>query len=153
AGLGIALVGISLAEITGDARWDAAGSLGIGVLLGIIAVVLAIEMKSLLIGESVLPSLEERIRHAITDGPEVKRIIHLRTMHQGPEDVLVAAKLEFAIETVRDLVGAIDIVEARVRSSLPIARLIFFEPDIYRPEVAQTNQGETEPDTQREETT
>jgi cation diffusion facilitator family transporter len=140
AGLGIALVGITLAEITGDARWDAAGSLGIGVLLGIIAIVLAIEMKSLLIGESVLPSLEQRIRGAITEGPEVKRIIHLRTMHQGPEDVLVATKLEFAVDSVRDLVDAIDAVEARVRAALPIARMIFVEPDVYR------SKGDARPD-------
>jgi divalent metal cation (Fe/Co/Zn/Cd) transporter len=102
----------------------------------VIAVVLAVEMKSLLIGEAVTPEYDERIRAAILDGPEVKRIIHLRTMHQGPDDVLVAAKLEFACDTMPALAQAIDTVEARVRASLPVAKLIFIEPDIYRAEEA-----------------
>jgi cation diffusion facilitator family transporter len=131
-GLGIALVGITVAELTGDPRWDAAGSLGIGALLGVIAVVLAIEMKSLLIGESVTPEFDEQIRTAMTDGPEVERIIHLRTMHLGPDDVLVAAKVEFTCDTMPALAHAIDTVEARVRALVPIARLIFIEPDIFR---------------------
>ena len=131
-GLGIALVGITLAEITGEPRWDAAGSLGIGLLLGVIAVVLAIEMKSLLIGEAVTPEFDEQIRAAITDGPEVANIISLRTMHLGPDDVLVAAKLEFTCDTMPALANAIDTVEARVRASVPIAKLIYIEPDIYR---------------------
>jgi cation diffusion facilitator family transporter len=131
-GLGMALAGITLAELTGNPRWDAAGSLGIGVLLGIIAIVLAIEMKSLLIGEAVSPQLETRIRDAICDGPEVKRIIHLRTMHQGPEDVLLATKLELACDTMPDLARSIDTVEARVREAAPIVKLMFVEPDVYR---------------------
>jgi len=133
-GLGMALVGITLAEVTGDPRWDAAGSLGIGVLLGVIAIVLATEMKSLLIGEAVSPQLETRIRDAICDGPEVRRIIHLRTMHQGPEDVLLATKVELACETMPELAQAIDTVEARVRESVPIVKLMFVEPDVYRDE-------------------
>lgn len=136
-GLGMALIGITLAEVTGNPRWDAAGSLGIGVLLGVIAIVLATEMKSLLIGEAVTPQLETRIRDAICDGPEVKRIIHLRTMHQGPEDVLLATKVELACDTMPELARAIDTVEARVRESVPIVKLMFVEPDVYReqPEV------------------
>lgn len=135
-GLAIALVGITLAEVTGEPRWDAAGSLGIGALLGVIAVVLAIEMKSLLIGEAVTPEYDAQIRAAISDGPEVTRIIHLRTLHLGPDDVLVAAKLEFACDTMPELARAIDTVEARVRASVPVAKLIFVEPDIYRHEEA-----------------
>jgi len=136
-GLGMALVGITLAEVTGNPRWDAAGSLGIGVLLGVIAIVLATEMKSLLIGEAVSPQIESRIREAICDGPEVKRIIHLRTMHQGPEDVLLATKVELACDTMPGLARAIDSVEARVREAVPIVKLMFVEPDVYReqPEV------------------
>jgi cation diffusion facilitator family transporter len=130
-GLLFALIGITLAEVTGDARWDALGSIGIGLLLGVIAVILAIEMKSLLIGESVTPQVETAIREAILEGPEVRRIIHLRTQHLGPDDVLLAAKLDFACDTVPALAHAIDTVEARVRSSSPIVRLIFFEPDLY----------------------
>jgi cation diffusion facilitator family transporter len=132
-GLVFALVGISLAEITGNARWDALGSIGIGILLCAIAVVLAIEMKSLLIGEAVAPEVDADIRAAILGGPEVTRIIHLRTSHLGPDDVLLAAKLEFTSDTTEALTDAIDNVEARVRTSVPIVRLIFLEPDFYDP--------------------
>jgi cation diffusion facilitator family transporter len=130
-GLLFALIGISLAEITGNPRWDALGSIGIGLLLGVIAVILAVEMKSLLIGEGAAPVVEARIREAILGGPEVKRIIHLRTLHLGPDDVLLAAKLEFASDDIPSLAHAIDTVEARVRTSSPIVRLIYFEPDLY----------------------
>jgi cation diffusion facilitator family transporter len=130
-GLVFALVGISLAEITGNPRWDAMGSIGIGLLLGVIAIVLAVEMKSLLIGEAAAPSVERRIREAILDGNEVTRIIHMRTLHLGPDDVLLAAKLEFSCTTIPELADAIDSVEARVRVSTPIVRLIYFEPDLY----------------------
>jgi len=133
AGLVFAFIGISLAELTGNARWDALGSIGIGILLGVIAVVLAIEMKSLLIGEAVSPDVDASIRTAILDGPEVSRVIHLRTSHLGPDDVLLAAKLEFTCDTTATLARAIDTVEARVRTSTPIIRLIFFEPDFYDP--------------------
>jgi cation diffusion facilitator family transporter len=138
-GLVFAFVGISLAELTGNARWDALGSIGIGLLLGVIAVVLAIEMKSLLIGEAVSPAVDATIRAAILDGPEVSRIIHLRTSHLGPDDVVLAAKLEFTCDTTAALALAIDSVEARVRSSTPIVRLIFLEPDFYDP--ARTGEG------------
>jgi len=132
-GLVLALAGVTMAEITGDPRWDAAGSLGIGVLLGVIATLLVIEMKSLLIGEAASPSLEDRIRTALAQGPEVTRVIHLRTMHIGPDDLLVGAKLEFACTTIPELAQAIDAVEARVRAAVPVARVIYLEPDLYRP--------------------
>ena len=105
-----------------------------------IAVVLAIEMKSLLIGESVAPARRRHVRAAILGGPEVIRIIHLRTQHLGPDDVLLAAKLEFSSRSIADLAEAIDTVEARVRTSTPIARLIFFEPDLY--DATRTNSEE-----------
>lgn len=136
-GLVFALAGISLAEITGEPRWDALGSIGIGLLLGVIAVILAIEMKSLLIGEAVSPEMDASIRTAILGGPEVTRIIHLRTSHLGPDDVLLAAKLEFTSDTTAALADAIDTVEARVRASTPIIRLIFLEPDFYDPRRAR----------------
>lgn len=140
AGLVFALVGISLAELTGNARWDAMGSIGIGLLLAVIAVVLAIEMKSLLIGEAVAPEVDAAIRAAILDGPEVSRIIHLRTSHLGPDDVVLAAKLEFTCDTTAALTEAINRVEARVRASTPIIRLIFFEPDFYDPSRAESEE-------------
>jgi divalent metal cation (Fe/Co/Zn/Cd) transporter/ketosteroid isomerase-like protein len=132
AGLFLAFVGITLNEITGDNRWDALGSLGIGVLLGLIAAVLAVEMKSLLIGEATSPQREAAIRDAMLDGPEVSRIIHLRTSHLGPEDILLATKVEFTTDSVQELARAIDRVEARVRASVPETTMIFIEPDLYR---------------------
>jgi cation diffusion facilitator family transporter len=147
-GLVFALVGISLAELTGNSRWDALGSIGIGLLLGVIAVVLAIEMKSLLIGEAVAPSVEARIRSAILGGPEVARIIHLRTQHLGPDDVLLTAKLEFTCTTIPELAAAIDTAEARVRASAPTVRMIFFEPDLYdAARAARARLDEEEPPT------
>ena len=143
-GLLFALIGISLAEITGNARWDALGSIGIGLLLGVIAVILAIEMKSLLIGEAVSPHVDEQIRTAILDGPEVSRIIHLRTQHLGPDDVLLTAKLEFTCDTIPALARAIDAAEARVRASVPIVRLIFMEPDLYDASRASAPRAEFE---------
>jgi cation diffusion facilitator family transporter len=131
-GLGFALVGITLATITDDGAYDAVGSIAIGLLLGVIAIVLAVETKSLLIGESATPEEQAEIRAAIEGSPEVNRIIHLRTEHLGPEDLLVAAKLDFAAATVPELAGAIDAVEARLRERVPKARLVYFEPDVYR---------------------
>jgi divalent metal cation (Fe/Co/Zn/Cd) transporter len=127
-------VGVTTAEITGNSRWDALGSIGIGILLGVIAIVLATEMKSLLIGESASSHLEDAIRSAMADGAEVKRVIHLRTLHLGPEELLVAAKLEIDAPSVPDLARAIDAAEARVRVAVPIARVIYVEPDVYRPD-------------------
>jgi cation diffusion facilitator family transporter len=135
-GLGLAFVGVTLADVTGNPRWDAVGSVGIGILLIVIAIVLAAEMKSLLIGESATALTEAAIRAAITDGREVRRIIHLRTLHLGPDELLVAAKIDVDSASVPDLARAIDAVERRVRAAVPIARVIYLEPDLYRPEAA-----------------
>jgi cation diffusion facilitator family transporter len=131
-GLGLAFVGVSLAEVTGNPRWDAVGSIGIGILLVVIAIVLAAEMKSLLIGESATAQIESAIGAAIMDGPEVRRIIHRRTLHLGPDELLVAAKVELDSPSVPNLTRAIDTVEARIRAAVPIARVIYLEPDVYR---------------------
>ncbi len=142
-GLAIALLGIGLAVITGDARFDAAGSIGIGVLLAVIAIVLAVEMKSLLIGESASEADVALLRESILAGEEVRRIIHMRTMHVGPEELLVAAKLEFDDSfTLRELSLLINGVEARVREQLPIATIIYIEPDVYDAEVARQDELE-----------
>jgi cation diffusion facilitator family transporter len=133
-GLCLALAGVGLAALTGDARWDALGSIAIGALLGVIAVVLAIEMKSLLIGEAAAPENQQKIRAALLADEAVRRVIHLRTLHQGPDQLLVAAKVEFAGELpFRDVAQAIDEAEERVREQVPIARLIFVEPDVWKP--------------------
>jgi cation diffusion facilitator family transporter len=132
-GLVIALVAVVLAAITDNARWDGVGTLSIGILLGVIAVVLAIEMKSLLIGEGASAENVQAIERAILASPDAERIIHLRTQHLGPDELLVGAKVQFQSGlTVEDLAAAIDDVEARVREVVPIARPFYIEPDIYR---------------------
>ncbi len=133
-GLVLATVGIALNVITGDARYDAVAGIAIGALLGVIAVVLAVEMKSLLIGEAASPDDLEAIRAAILNGTEVDRLIHLRTEHLGPEDLLVAAKVDLTPAADRDTARAIDRVEARIRARVPHARVIYLEPDEYRAE-------------------
>ncbi len=132
AGLALALLGLGLAVITGEPRYDAIGSLAIGLLLGAIAIVLAVEMKSLLIGESAGDADQLVIVDTIASSPEVRSLIHLRTMHLGPEEVLVAAKVDFAVEGISELARAVDAVEARVRAAVPSATLIYIEPDLDR---------------------
>jgi cation diffusion facilitator family transporter len=132
-GLSFALVGVGLAAWTGDSRFDGMGSVVIGVLLGIIALLLSVEMQSLLIGESAEPEIENSIHALLSGSRDVKRVIHLRTVHLGPEDLMVAAKLEFdASLDVPSLCGRIDEAERAVREQVPMARLIFIEPDVYR---------------------
>jgi cation diffusion facilitator family transporter len=132
-GLLLALIGVTVATVTHDDRWDAAGSIAIGVLLGCVAVVLATEMKSLLIGESASPAVQAAIVDAIEAGPEVQRVIHLRTLHVGPETLLVAAKIGVRHDQSAGSVAAgIDAAERRIRAAVPIAELIFLEPDIYQ---------------------
>jgi cation diffusion facilitator family transporter len=132
-GLLLALIGVTVATITGNDAWDGAGSVAIGVLLGSVAVVLAIEMKSLLIGESASIDVEAAIVAAIEAGPEVERVIHLRTLHVGPETLLVAAKVGVLHnDTAASVAAGIDAAERRIRAAVPIAELIFLEPDIYQ---------------------
>jgi cation diffusion facilitator family transporter len=132
-GLLFAAVGVGLALATGDAHWDALGSVAIGLLLGVIAIILAVEMKSLLIGEAAAPDTVETIRAALAAGEGVTHVIHLRTLHLGPDDLLVAAKLAFRpdlpLRTVADVVNEI---ETAVRARVPSARLVFIESDVYR---------------------
>jgi len=133
-GLVFALLGITLSAMTGNGRWDGAGSLAIGVLLGIVAVILAVEIKSLLIGESANKGAEQQIVTAIEAGPEIQGVIHLRTLHVGPDTLLVAAKIAVRPEdSAARIVAVIDAAERRIRAAVPIAKLIFLEPDLYRP--------------------
>jgi cation diffusion facilitator family transporter len=130
-GLAFAFVGVGLTLLTGDGTWDAFGSAAIGVLLIVVAVILAIEMKSLLVGEAATPEVVRKIEAAIRAGDEVEDIIHMRTVHLGPDELLVAAK--FAIhcdDTAADVARGIDAVEARIREAVPIARVIYLEPAI-----------------------
>jgi cation diffusion facilitator family transporter len=132
-GLVFALAGITLTTITGDERWDGAGSLAIGALLGCVAAILATEIKSLLIGESASNDVERKIVTAIEAGPEVTSVIHLRTLHIGPETLLVAAKIAVAgADSAARIAAGIDAAERRIRAAVPIAAHIFLEPDLYR---------------------
>ena len=134
-GLVLALIGIGLATITGDARWDAYGTIAIGVLLVAIALVLVVEMKSLLIGESAREPMRRSIVSAIEGTDHVERVLHMRTQHLGPEELLVAAKVEFDERLdSENLTEVIDRAEANVRAVVPIARMIYIEPDFHDPE-------------------
>jgi cation diffusion facilitator family transporter len=132
-GLSIALASVMLTVVTGSAMWDGVGSSLIGLLLGAIAIVLATEMKSLLIGESASDDDLTAIEEAIDQAPAVRELIHLRTEHLGPEELLVGAKIEFeATLTLAELAVSIDDVERRIRAAVPAARVIYLEPDIAR---------------------
>ena len=132
AGLVLATAGVTLTVTTGNEAWDGVGSLAIGVLLGCVAVVLAVEMKSLLIGESAGAEVERAIVTALQAGPEVECVIHLRTMHLGPESLLVTAKIAVPpYESAEEVAAGIDAAERRVRAAVPIANVIYLEPDLY----------------------
>jgi cation diffusion facilitator family transporter len=133
-GLVLALIGVTAATLTHNDRWDGAGSVAIGILLACVATVLAIEMKSLLIGESANTDVEAAIVAAIEAGPDADRVIHLRTLHVGPETLLVAAKIGVMHDdTAASIAAGIDAAERRIRAAVPIAEHIFLEPDIYQP--------------------
>ena len=131
-GLIFALAGVGLSVITGDPVWDGIGTLTIGVLLGVIAIILIIEMKSLLIGEGASEADLDVIVDELAAG-KVERVIHIRTLYIGPDEMLVAAKLALVpgLETA-DIAQAIDDAEARVRAKVPTAKLIYLEPDLDR---------------------
>ncbi|MEO6867534.1 MAG: cation diffusion facilitator family transporter [Gaiellales bacterium] len=134
-GLAFGLVGVGMTLYTGDGRWDAAGSAAIGVLLVIIAVFLAMEMHSMLIGESALPEHEAAIKAALI-GDGIDSIIHMRTLHLGPEEVLVAAKVAVDhLDAAGEIARAIDAAEERMRAAVPGIELqIYIEPDLHRPD-------------------
>jgi len=137
-GLVFALLGVSMTLITHDGLWDAAGTGMIGLLLCIIAFVLARETKSMLMGESATPEDVRAIRAAL-EASDLGDVIHLRTMHLGPDDVLVAAKVGVPAEmTAHDVGLLMDDAEARIRAAVPAARLIYLEPDVRRAVLADT---------------
>ncbi|MGV9879115.1 cation diffusion facilitator family transporter [Streptomyces sp. NPDC003006] len=131
-GLILALGGVSLALATGDGVWDGIGTLCIGVLLIVIAIVLAAETKSLLLGEAAGTEEVAKIEKALVDGDTVTKVIHMRTLHLGPEELLVAAKVAVRHDdTATEVAAAINAAEERIRAAVPIARVIYLEPDIY----------------------
>ena len=138
-GLVLALAALTVAEIFDMPVWDGIGTLSIGVLLGLIAVVLAVEMRSLLLGESAKTTVVKKIREAIESTDGVQHLIHLRTQHIGPDELLVAAKVHFDPNyTMTETAEAIDRIEANTRAVVPIARPMYIEPGI-RKEDEQAN--------------
>ena len=129
-GLFFALGGVTLTAVTGEPRWDAVGSLAIGVLLGVIAVTLAIELRSLLIGESASQRDLELIHQTANEDDDVEAVLHARTQHIGPDELLVGLKVKLrAGMSLDDAVDAINRVEVRVRERVPAARVLYIEPD------------------------
>jgi cation diffusion facilitator family transporter len=147
-GLILALFGVGLTLLTDNGVWDGIGTVCIGVLLVVIAVVLALETKSLLLGEAAGPEQRQLIEEALRAEPLVERVIHMRTLHLGPDELLVAAKIAVANQdTAGDVARAIDAAERRIRDAVPIARVIYLEPDIYAPERAAQRGDEGAGDT------
>lgn len=135
-GLVLALGGVGMTVLTGDPVWDAIGTLCIGVLLGVIAITLIIETKSLLIGEGANPDVLAVIVDELGTAT-VDHVIHIRTQYIGPDEMLVAAKIALLPNlTVAEVAQAINDAEARVRAKVPEARLIYLEPDLDRNQVA-----------------
>ena len=127
--------------LTGAVIWDAIGTICIGVLLGIIAVILIVETKSLLIGEGVSPRLANTITSSLVGGP-VERVIHLRTQYLGPEELLVAAKIAVSATLPTGAIAqAIDEAEARLRAEVPEARLVYLEPDLDRSDAGPVDEA------------
>jgi len=132
-GLILAFLGVGLTVLTGNPVWDALGTIAIGVLLGIIAVILIVEMKSLLIGEGASEPVLNRIVSRLESCEPVQRVIHIRTQYLGPEELLVAAKIALVpMLRIEEVARAIDEAEQRVREAVPEARLIYLEPDLDR---------------------
>ncbi len=133
-GLTLAFLGVGLTIITGLTIFDAIGTLAIGALLVLVAIVLGIETKSLLVGEGASPADVTAIRDAINAHKDVEALIHMKTLYLGPDELLVGAKVAFArSEKLADVAAAIDEVEAAIRVAVPAARVIYLEPDVYRP--------------------
>ena len=132
-GLVFALLGVGLAVITGDGRFDAVGAMAVGTLLVVIAVFLAIEMTAMLVGEGALPEEVAAIRAALEGSDGVQRVIHLRTLHVGPDELLVAAKIAIAHnDTGAEIAADIDAAENALRAAVPTAKYVFLEPDLDR---------------------
>ena len=145
-GLVFALFGVVLTLITHNGIWDGIGTAAIGLLLVTIAIVLAIETKSLLLGEGATPEDVRKIEQAVLSGEGVERIIHMKTLYLGPEELLVAAKIAVPrTERADEVTTHINEAEARIREALPIARVIYIEPDIYSPNTASAAAVDTAP--------
>ncbi len=142
-GLVFALFGVGMTLLTHNGYFDVAGTAMIGVLLVAVAVTLAVETKSLLLGESASMDSVHAIRAALTNTDGVDRVIHMKTLHLGPEEVLVAAKIAVtATDSAREVADTIDRAEANIRSAVPICRVLYLEPDIFDPDYVPADRPE-----------
>lgn len=146
-GLCFALIGVSMSVITGDARWDGLGACAVGTLLIIIAIFLAIEMTSMLTGESALPEENAAIRSCIEQTEGVERLIHMRTLHVGPDEILVAAKISVpGGATTEQISATINAAEASLREAVPGKTcVVYLEPDVYEAQHLAPGQSATTP--------
>ena len=132
-GLVFAMFGVSFAVITGDGRWDGMGAMAIGTLLIIIAIILIREMSAMLVGEGALPEEYDAVKAALESAPLVERVIHLRTLHVGPDALLVGAKIAITrCDTAQEIAEGIDEAERLLRLAVPSAQYVFLEPDLDR---------------------
>jgi len=130
-GLSFALLGVGLAAVTGDPLWDGLGTLAIGALLAVVAVVLGFEMYSLLLGEAASPEEQASIRDTLAATPGIAQLVQLRTMHLGPEELLVAATVELDPDlSAADAARVIDQAQDEIRKAVPSARVIYLEPEL-----------------------
>lgn len=134
-GLGFALFGITMATVTGDGRWDGLGAAAVGTLLVVIAVFLGFEMSSMLTGESALPEEEAVVRKAIEETDGVGRVIHMRTLHLGPDEILIAAKIGIEpLESGVEIARLIDRAETSIRAAVGMTCVVYLEPDVFDPD-------------------
>ena len=132
-GLVFAMFGVSAAVITGDGRWDGMGAMAIGSLLIVIAIILVREMSAMLIGEGALPEEYDAVKAALESAPLVERVIHLRTLHVGPDALLVGAKIAITKhDSAQEIAQGIDEAERLLRIAVPSAQYVFLEPDLDR---------------------
>ena len=131
-GLVFAFIAVGLTVLTGNPLFDAIGTLMIGTLLILVAIILGIETKSLLVGEGATEGDHDKIERAILAGPEADRIIHMKTLYLGPDELLVAAKVGFhGDQRLLEVSTATNVIEQRIREAVPAARVIYVEPDVY----------------------
>jgi cation diffusion facilitator family transporter len=132
-GLVLALFGVTLAVMTGDGIWDGIGTVAIGVLLIVVAIVLGIEVKSLLVGEGATVADTDTIRRAAEGTPGVVRVIHMKSLYLGPDELLVGMKIAVEpTDSAAEVASTINEVESRVRAAVPVARVLYLEPDLLR---------------------
>lgn len=132
-GLVLAFGGVGLTVVTHNPIWDAIGTLAIGLLLVLVAIVLGAETSSLLVGEGATAEDTGKIRKALSGTPGVQSVIHMKTLYLGPDELMVGAKIGVASSATGKFISqVIDEAEVNIRAAVPAARVIYLEPDVLR---------------------